>query len=972
MGVEFRVLGDVELLVGGHRVEIGHARQQTVLLALLIDANKVVTVDQLVERVWADRPPQRARGALYNYVSRLRRILADGQDTTVLRRPGGYVLSVDALAIDLHLFDDLIARARAATDLDVAADLFTRALGLWRGEAFATTDLPWLNSVRDTATNSRIAAELDRTDIELRRGRHHDLITGLALRAAARPLDERLAGQLMLALFRCGRQADALEHYRQTRSHLAEELGIDPGAALRELHQQILSGSPALDLRPPRSPNGNPQRSPNDNPPRNPPEDPPGNPPRAEPSPRQLPYPPRFFAGRRAELAQLDQVLPGEKSEVRVVAIAGGAGIGKTSLAVHWAHIVRDRFPDGQLYVNLRGFDPSGRILSPAEAILGFLDALGIAPGRLPATPQAQAALYRSLVRERRILVLLDNARDAEQVRPLLPDTATALTVVTSRDQLTGLVATEGAHPLTLDVLSPQEAEDLLLERVGARVATQTHAVHRIITACARLPLALSIVAARAQQSRFSLERLAAELGTTEHQLDALETGDPATDVRAVFSWSYTSLTDAAARLFRLLGLHPGPSVSVAVAVSLSGRRTPEVRRALTELIRASLLTEPAPGRYTCHDLLRAYATDLVRAQEPEASRQAAATRLLDHYTHTAYTGALLLNPALPRIALPVTQPAADTQPECFADHREAMQWFAAERLALLALTRQAAAEHGKDAYAWQLAWALDTFLLRRGHWHDLGAAWQIALEASRRLGEPTAEATAHRNLARAAVQVGRHADALTHLQRALEMSTSAGDRKGTAGTHQTLAVLWHRAGNPQLAVDHSEQALALFQAVGERRGEAQNLNSVGWYRALLGEHSRALPLCRRALLLFEELGDRAGLANTLDTLGYAHHHLGDHREAIDYFTRALLVYREIGERHLEANTLSHLGDTHQTGGDLAAARDAWSQALRILTDLAHPEADILHGKLRDLDRSVHLDNRCPGAAGGETVANPS
>jgi tetratricopeptide (TPR) repeat protein len=641
---------------------------------------------------------------------------------------------------------------------------------------------------------------------------------------------------------------------------------------------------------------------------------------------------------------------------VVITAIGGTAGIGKTALVVHWAHRVADRFPDGQLYVNLRGYDPGGQVMDPAEAVRRFLDALGVPPERIPADLDAQAALYRSHLSGRRMLIVLDNARDTAQVRPLLPGASTCLVLVTSRNQLAGLVAADGAHPITLDVLTPGEARELLARRLGAtRVAAEPEAVEEIITCCVRLPLALAIVAARASaQPHVPLHFLAGELRDTGGRLTALSTtDDPYTDVRAVFSWSYHALSPDAARLFRLLGLHPGPDLAVPAAASLARLPASGVRPLLAELTRASLLAEHVPGRYTFHDLLRAYATDLTHSIDPDQPRRAATHRMLDHYLHTAYTADRLLDPARDPITL--TPPQPGVTPEHPADYQQALAWFTAEHAVLLAAVDHAAAT-GFDAHTWQLAWTLVTFLYRRGHWHDWAAAGRVAVAAAGRLADPTAQAHAHRNLANAYTRLGRFDDAHAQLRHALDLYHQAGDQVGQAHTHFNLSRLWERQGRPAQALDHARQALDLYRATGHQNGQADALNAVGWYHVLLGEHRQALTYCQQALTLHQELGDRYGQAATWDSLGYAHHHLSHHTPAITCYQRALGLYRDLGDRYNEATILTHLGDTHHAAGNPTAARDAWQQALTILDELDHPDAEQVRAKLATLDTPTHTD----------------
>jgi DNA-binding SARP family transcriptional activator len=935
MAVEFRLLGEVEVRVDGRAVAVGHARQRGVLVALLIEANRPVPADQLLDRVWTDRLPQRARNALSGYVSRLRQVLPTGGPATIARQPGGYRLTVDPMAVDLHRFHHLLGLARAAADEDEAVALFEQALGLWRGEPFGALETPWLSTVRSSLEAQRLGAELDRNDLALRRGRHAALEGELAEMATAHPENERLAGQLMLAQYRCGRQAEALHHYERLRRRLAEELGADPSPPLRRLHQQILTSDPVLMLTPASAAAAVPAWT-------------------STPVPRQLPAPPRSFIGRAGELAALDALLdPGPRNAsttVVVSAVSGTAGVGKTALAVFWAHRVAERFEDGQLYVNLRGFDPSGSVMSASEAVRGFLDALGVAPERVPSTLDAQVGLYRSLVAGRRMLVVLDNARDAEHVRPLLPGTPGCLVVVTSRNELTGLLASDGAHPITLELLTSAEAHDLLAHRLGrGRLAAEPAAAAEIISRCARLPLALTIVTARAAtHPGFPLAVFAEELRNTGTALDALADTDPRMNVRAVFSWSFHTLSDPAARLFQLLGLQPGPDVAAPAAASLAALPTAHARTVLAELAGAHLMAEDRPGRFTLHDLLRAYAIEQAHAHDPEAERAEATHRVLDHYLHSAHTAAGSLHRVHDPIAVAPPQPGVT--PEAPFDHDGAMAWFAAEHQVLLAVIQQAA-RTGFHSHVWQLAWTLTTFLDRRGHWHDWVTTGLAALVATRRLADPFEQARAHRSLARAYTRLDRLDEAHVHLGQALELDGDLIDDAGAgpagpAETRLRLSQVLERQGRYAEALDNAVASLTLFRAAGQRVGQAIALNAVGWCHAHLGDHHRALERCRRALALLRRFGDRVGEADTLDSLGYAHHHLGHHRQAITSYRRATHLYRVLGDRYDEAATLTRLGNTYHAVGDTDAASATWHRALTIFDELDHPDAERVRTKL--------------------------
>ncbi|MFJ9447365.1 BTAD domain-containing putative transcriptional regulator [Kitasatospora sp. NPDC101235] len=929
--VEFRLLGGVEAVVGGRPIGLGHARQRCVLAALLVQVNRPLPVDRLVHLVWGDRPPRRARDTLYGYLSRLRGALAGGgTGPTIVRGPDGYVLTADPLDVDLYRFRELVDRARVTADDERAADLFEQALGLWRGEPFGTLESLWLDTLRPALSQERLAAELDCTDVALRRGRHREQLTGLRARAGEHPLDERLCGQLMLALYRCGRVAEALDHYRFARGRLADDLGIDPGAALRRLHQRILEADPELAPDTPapgtRAPGPLPA------------------------TPSQLPLPVRRLAGRARELAVLDRHLDASGQDgaaVAVASIAGGAGIGKTTLALSWARQVREHFPDGQLYVNLRGFDPSGTPMPPEEAVRGLLEGLGVPAERIPATAAAQSGLYRTLVADRRLLLVLDNAHDADQVRPLLPGTTRCLVIVTSRRQLPGLLVDGYVRQLTLGLLDADGARELLAGLLGPeRVAAEPEAVAAVVERCARLPLALSIAAARAATAaHLPLAALAEELSQERHRIAALSTGDGRhTDLATVFSWSYRALSPASARLFRLLGLHPGPDVGAPAVAAIAGLPEPGVRAALAELTGANLLHHHAPGRYQFHDLLRVYAAERALAEDPERDRHAALGRVLDHYLHTACAADRLLDPHRDPIALRPPRAA----PERLTDQRGAQAWFAARSTVLLDAVRLAA-RSGFDGHAWQLAWSMATYLQRVGHWRAWVATARTALESACRAGDPAGQAHSRHSLGLALAWTGRTDEARAQLDLALERYAALGDDTGLAHTHRTVAFALQRAGDHRGALDHAERTLAHYRAAGHRAGQASAHNAIGWYRAQLGDHEGALTDCERALALFQEVGNRTGQAYTWDSLGFVHLGSGRPGEAVRCYEQALGHFRYLGDHSGTADTLTALAEARQALGDPEPARLACREALALKQEHGLPGVDRVRALLAEL-----------------------
>jgi tetratricopeptide (TPR) repeat protein len=541
---------------------------------------------------------------------------------------------------------------------------------------------------------------------------------------------------------------------------------------------------------------------------------------------------------------------------------------------------------------------------------------------------------------------VLDNARDPAQVRPLLPGTPGCLAVVTSRQQLTSLTATENARPLILDLMSAAEARDLLAARLGGqRTGAEPGAVDEIITLCARLPLALAIAAARAAaRPRFTLAELAAELRDAQPGLDALGTGDPAVDARAVFSWSYHALTPPAARLFRLLSLAPGPDITPAAAASLTALPLPQARRLLADLATAHLLTEHAPRRYACHDLLRAYARELSGRDDDADTRDAAVHRLLDHHLHGARGAAVLLEPFFDPISVPPAAAGVIADPPDTAER--ALSWFADERAALLAAV-QLAADSGLTTHAWQLAWSLSSFLLRRALWDDTALACNTALDAARRTADVTGQARCLHRLASVHAMSLRFAEATGLFKEALQLYERVGDHASQAAIHRTLMWIAAREDRHGDALEHSLQAQDLFRAAGNQAGQARVLTDIAYGHAALGRYEQALGYCEQALAQARELGERSWEDLIWDTFGFIHRHLGDYQQSITCYRQALEICQESGDRFNEAACLDVLGDTYREAGADDDARQAWMQALRIFDEVGHPDADELRTKLQ-------------------------
>jgi DNA-binding SARP family transcriptional activator/tetratricopeptide (TPR) repeat protein len=938
----------------GVELSVAGPRQRVMLAALLMRACQTVPTRDLADLLWEGTPPDSAPVTLRSYVKRLRRRLGAG-GSRIVTRNNGYLIEVSGDELDLSCFAELcrtgITAGRAAR-WDETSGLLTEALTLWRSVPFE--DIPSERLIRTEAARLeevRLEALEWRIEADLRRSRPEQLVGELQVLTTEHPLRERFHAQLMLSLYQSGRQAEALAAYQRVRGILVEELGIEPSSDLQDAHQRILNGSLELTADPPPVDQDWVARG----------------------RPHQLPAGIRHFAGRSNELETLTQLLhqAGNGRTVVISAIGGTAGVGKTALALHWAHEIAELFPDGQLYVNLRGYDPAGTPVEPGQAIRILLDSLSVPISRIPVSLEAQAALYRSLLAGRRMLVVLDNARDAQHARPLLPGSASCLVVVTSRSQLAGLVATEGAQLLNLGLMTKAEASELLVRHLGPqRVTAGQGALGELIRLCAGLPLALSIVAARAAaRPGLPLAALTAELRDDQALLDALEAGDAGASVRAVFSWSNQNLTDPAARMFRLLGVHPGPDISAVAAAKLADTSPRQTSRILNELTSVHILTEHLAGRFSFHDLLRAYAIEEGRARDSDSDRQAALRRVLDYYMHTAYEAALLLNPARDML---VGTPFADAAPAQISDYKDATAWFESEHDVLLAVIA-AAAKEGVDDHVGRIAWSLADYLDRRGNWHDWAAIQRLAVTSARSAGDQAAQARAYRGLGRAYTQLRAYRDALDPLERAVDLYGQLGDTVGEGRTQLALSQLCEYRDQPLLALRHARKALRLFAAAGHPPGEASALNFVGWHQAHLGNHRQALIDCRHALALYHQLGDRRGEGVTNDSLGYAYHHVGDHAQARRCYRNAVELFRGIGDRYNEASSLSRLGDAHIDAGESTMAVNAWQDALAILSSLDHPDVEEMRAKLRshgvlwkhDTHRSAHP----PGGVG---VAAPT
>lgn len=950
--VRFTLLGPVRAWRGSDEVDLGSPQQRTVLVTLLLARGAIVPVDELIDAVWGTVVPSSARGILRTYIHRLRRTLDSPAAAPAIASAGhGYqFVSAPDLVLDTDVFRDLVARAERALlagDFKEAAETLREALGLWQGPALSGIRGEYADARRLGLDDQRLSAEALLMTAEIELGSHALAVGRLTGLVSEKPLDERFRELLMLALYRSGRQAAALATYRDVQELLARELGVDPGPSLQAMFQRVLRADSGLVTPSPTAgQEAAPARTETAE-----------VGPRAETpvgglSPAQLPSSLPVFVGREAELTTASRLV--RSSEAAIAVVTGMAGIGKTSFAVRWARRSADDFPDGQIYLNLRGFDHAAPPLTPGQAIGTALDALGASPGDVPQDTDARASYYRTWLSGKRVLLLLDNARDAAQVRPLLPGAPGCQVIVTSRDRMAGLVAVEGAHPIQLGVLNDTDSQDLLARRLGEdRTAAEPEATAEIVRLCRRLPLALAVVAGRAAtRPALPLSAVVAELRESAGGLDAFDSGDAAADVRAVFSCSYRALGTDAARLFRLFSLHPGPDSGLGALASLVGLPVAHARRLLDELLRTHLMDELSPGRYSTHDLLAAYASELLDEEDTEEERAAARRRMLDHYLHSATNARRYLSsvPTPAGVGIPAASPGAHIAE--FDGERTtattAREWFDAEHTVLLACVELAAAKR-LDTYSWCLAWALGPYLERRFKWSEVKTAFHQAREAAQRLGDLFAEGYVHGALAQAAVTTDSMAEASAHMTRALELFTALGDPALLGKAHSQASWVVERSGDLHGALDHSRQALDLHRSAGVRNvTTGRILNSVGWYLARVGQHEQALAHCQEALPLLKEGGDVMGLADTLLSIGYVHQMSGAYGSAASLYEEALPHLQATGATFNAAVALDELGDIRIRLGRREDALDAWREAADTLDALGHPKADPIRAKIEE------------------------
>ncbi|MFK0109890.1 BTAD domain-containing putative transcriptional regulator [Streptomyces sp. NPDC091217] len=950
--LRFSVLGPVRAWREEESLNTGSPQQRALLAALLLREGRTATAAELIDALWGPEPPSQALAAVRTYASRLRKVLDPG---VLVSESGGYaVRRLGEGALDLAAAQDLAAEAEKAKnggDLCHARDVLNRALALWDGEPLAGVPGPYADAQRARLEEWRLQLLETRLDMDLEQGCHAEAVSELTALTAAHPLRERLRELLMLALYRSGRQAEALAVYADTRRLLAEELGVDPRPGLRELQQRILQADPALAE----------------------PSSPAAEPPAVPVRPAQLPATVPDFTGRSAFVTELSEVLASAEGRVMAVsALAGIGGVGKTTLAVHVAHQARSAFPDGQLYVDLQG---AGSRAAEPETVLGsFLRALGTPDSAIPDSLDDRAALYRSVLDGRRVLVLLDNAKDAAQVRPLLPGTEGCAALVTSRVRMVDLA---GAHLVDLDVMSPDEALQLFTKIVGAeRVATEREAALDVVAACGFLPLAIRIAASRlAARRTWTVSVLAAKLADERRRLDELQAGDLA--VKATFELGYGQLEPTQARAFRLLGLADGPDISLAAAAAVLDLPQEDTEDLLEALVDTSLLESAAPGRYRFHDLVRLYARACAeRDEQPPSEREAALSRLLDFYLATAAAVYLIERPGdrlVDHLATPEYPGLA------FDDRHAAQDWLYSEAVSLLACVRQSAhpgmlrravdvlwaaidlAESGANSREYEtVAVALCAAarvaedpcaevraLITLAYAHSLTGRFDLADEEAGRAREltdsshdPMADCWSSNVGGAIAAYQNRHEDAEAHFTRAIEHFRALGDRPGEASALCNLSRVHLATGRAESAVTLAGQGTAMYDDMGHDLKGANGRYALGLALAQSGKLAQATECLQQALVVFRDSRQRLWEGMTVFRLAELDVTAGRPAQAASNAETALTLLRGIGGEWRRGNVLTVLGRALNGIGQLDRAQVCWREALDIFESLGAPEAD--------------------------------
>ncbi|MFD0361042.1 tetratricopeptide repeat protein [Nocardia sp. GCM10030253] len=925
----FTVLGPVAVTVEGRELAGMAPRHRAVLAYLLINARTVVGFDRLIDAMWGPTSPDSARAQIHAAVTAVRRVLREaGVEQVIDTRAGGYMISPVAGQLDLDEFNTLVATGDS-TDREDAAAQIRAALELWRGEPLADVKADYVFSARARLIDRRLTTVERLAELELALGRNEELVDELSAEVAAHPLREKLVGHLVLALYRAGRQADALAVARTFREALADQQGLDPGRAFATLEAAVLRDDPGLTLD---AVSVESRTS------------------RAEPAIRParranfLPYDTPDFAGRSTELDRLAGE-PGDRAQI--AALDGMAGIGKTTLAVHVANRSSDRFPDGQLFVDLQAHTSGQRPVAPSEALETLLLQLGVSAERIPPELVDRAALWRAELTDRRVVVVLDNALDTDHLKHLLPGTSASLFLITSRRRLIGL---DGARALSVDVLPAEDSIDLFTRIVGERAHAEPVAVLDVLQLCGFLPLAVRIAAARLHhRPRWTVRYLADRLRQQRGRLSELSTSERS--VAAAFTLSYRQLDPLQQRMFRLLGLHPGRDIDAQAAGALAAISTERAEQVLEDLLDAHVLAQHEPARYTFHDLLREHAHSRADEQESPETRHAAKTSLFDSYRYRAAAAIDLLYPYIRHRMPKLAQP--DPPDEVPRDQDAAVRWLEAERANLLAVATHCARTEW-PSHAGDFATILFHFLDRRAHHSDAMVLHTEALHAARSRGDTAGEGRALIDLSEVHWRQGRPEQAMADARCALELSRATGDRLGEALAHNRLAFGAWRQGDYAQAHDRYTRSLALCREIGDRVGEAAGLDNLGTVFERQGRYAEALDHHRGARDIYREIGSTHGEVDALDNLGLVYRRLGQYEQARTHHRQALELYRELGYRSDEAEALNGLGAVARATGDAAQAVTDHGAALTLAREVGNmPEAACAHDGLAHAHRAL-------------------
>jgi DNA-binding SARP family transcriptional activator/tetratricopeptide (TPR) repeat protein len=932
VAVQFSILGPVEVRATDRQLLGLAPRHRGVLAYLLLNTPTVVTVDRLIEAMWGLTPPHTARMQIQASVAAIRKVLRQaGAGEILLTKAPGYVILPDDGQFDLKQFTGLLAQSQASSDPTAAAEKVRSALALWRSESLANVTADYVAAARQRLEQRRIAAFDRLAELELSLGNHESLIDELADQVALHPTRERLTRHLMLGLYRADRQADALAAARTFRARLADEQGLDPSNSFSALEQNILTGDPSLSLSSIAT-TGNHIASGHHH------QNGETAVPRARP-PSFLPFDIPDFTGRSTELDQLVRSWSDRAGVVSISSIDGMAGIGKTALAVRAAHQLAEHFPDGQLFVDLHAHSQDYALHDANTALEMLLLQLGVSAERIPAEGADRATLWRDELTSRRVLVILDNAADAEQVRPILPGTTPSLVIITSRRRMIDL---DGAQAISLDVLHADDAVALFTTIVGQQALAEPVAVMDVLQLCGFLPLAVRLAAARLRhRPQWTVAYLAERLRDKRRRLAELST--PERGIAAAFDLSYEHLEQDQQRMFRLLGLHPGRDIEPYAAAALANVPLERADALLEGLLDAHVLQQHAPGRYSLHDLVREHARVIVSAEEPPSDQRDATTRLFDHYLYTASTAVDVLGPC-PKQGRP-SIPKPESPSLSITEEAEATTWLEAEYANLIAIGTLSTG-HDMSAHISDLAATLGRFLYDHAHFSDARLLHTHALHARQRLGDRSSEAIALIDLGAVSFRQGRFERAHDQAAQALKLCHEIGDRVGEARARNDLGLVRWRQGNLDLAYEHFAESLALARQLGHRPGEAAILTNLGIILGQQGSFEDAQEQHRRALNLAREIGDRITEANALDNLGLVFGRQMLHDQARDHHRQALELFRELDDRGGQAEALNGLGESLQSMGVPSQALDHHNSALALALDIGSipDEARARHG----------------------------